>query len=184
MTSLDETRAFIPLKIAVLTISGTGQRADDRSGELLLGRLSDAGHTLAERAIVTGNIEAIRAKVVAWIGDPKVDVVVTTGGTGLTSRDVTLEAIEPLFQKRMEGFSIVFQRICSDKIASAAIQSHVTAGAAGDTYIFCLPGSTSACENAWDRILSHQLDFRTRPCNFVEIMPWLDEGLRRGKARV
>jgi molybdenum cofactor biosynthesis protein B len=183
MTSLDETRAFIPLRIAVLTIS-TRQLADDQSGDILVERLGNAGHKLAEHAIVTNDIEAIRAKVAAWIGDPEVDVVVTTGGTGFTSRDVTLEAVEPLFEKRMDGFSIIFHGISYEKIVTSAIQSHATAGAAGDTYIFCVPGSPGACKDAWDGILSHQLDFRTRPSNFVEIMPWLDEGVRRNKTRV
>jgi molybdopterin adenylyltransferase len=178
MTSLDETRAFIPLKIAVLTISGTRQLSDDRSGDILVERLGNAGHELAERAIVNDDIEAIRAKLALWIANPKVDVVVTTGGTGFTGRDVTLEAVEPLFEKRMEGFSIVFHRISYDKIVTSTVQSHATAGKAGDTYIFCVPGSPGACKDAWDGILSHQLDFRTRPCNFVETMPWLDEGIR------
>jgi molybdopterin adenylyltransferase len=172
MTSLDETRAFIPLKIAVLTISDTRQLADDRSGDILVERLGNAGHELAERAIVTDDIEAIRTKVAVWIGDPEVDVVVTTGGTGFTSRDVTLEAVEPLFEKRMDGFAIVFHRISYEKIVTSTIQSRATAGVAGDTCIFCVPGSPSACKDAWDEILSHQLDSRTRPCNFVEIMRW------------
>ena len=172
MTSLDETRAFIPLKIAVLTISGTRQLADDWSGDILVERLGNAGHELAEHAIVTDDIEAIRAKVAVWIGDPEVDVVVTTGGTGFVSRYVTLEAVEPLFEKRMDGFAIVFHRISYEKIVTSTIQSRATAGVAGDTCIFCVPGSPGACKDAWDEILSHQLDSRTRPCNFVEIMQW------------
>jgi molybdenum cofactor biosynthesis protein B len=172
MTGLDETRAFVPLKIAVLTISDTRRPVGDRSGDVLIERLSNAGHELAEHAIVVDDIEAIRAKVAAWIGDPEVDVVVTTGGTGFVSGYVTLEAVEPLFEKRMEGFAIVFHRISYEKIVTSTIQSRATAGVAGDTCIFCVPGSPGACKDAWDEILSHQLDFRTQPCNFVEIMRW------------
>jgi molybdopterin adenylyltransferase len=172
MTSLDDTRPFIPLKIAVLTISDTRQVADERSGDALIERLSNAGHALAEHAIVINDIEAIRAKVAAWIGDPEVHVVVTTGGTGFASGYVTLEAVEPLFDKRMDGFAIVFHRISYEKIVTATIQSRATAGVTGDTCIFCVPGSPGACKDAWDEILSHQLDSRTRPCNFVEIMQW------------
>jgi len=183
MPTLDETREFIPLKIAVLTISDMRQLADDRSGDILVERLSDAGHRLAGRAIVRDDVAAIRAKVTTWIADPEVEVVITTGGTGFTGRDVTPEAIEPLFEKRMDGFSIVFHRISYDKIGTSTLQSRATAGVAGGTYIFCVPGSPGACKDAWDGILKHQLDFRTRPCNFVEIMPRLDENTRRNKVR-
>ena len=180
MTQTKEPRAFIPLAIAVLTVSDTRTLADDRSGDTLVGRLTDAGHRLVDRAIVPDDVEAIRAKVRAWIADPAVDVVLTTGGTGFTGRDVTPEALEPIFEKRMDGFSAVFHRISFDKIGVSTVQSRATAGVAGATYIFCLPGSPGACRDAWDGILASQLDYRHMPCNFVEIMPRLDEHLRRG----
>lgn len=179
MTQTKEPRAFIPLAIAVLTVSDTRTLADDRSGDTLVGRLTDAGHRLVDRAIVPDDVEAIRAKVRAWIADPAVDVVLTTGGTGFTGRDVTPEALEPIFEKRMDGFSAVFHRISFDKIGVSTVQSRATAGVAGATYIFCLPGSPGACRDAWDGILASQLDYRHMPCNFVEIMPRLDEHLRR-----
>lgn len=178
-----QTRYFVPLNIAVLTISDTRALADDKSGTTLADRIAAAGHHLAARDIVTDDIEAIRAKVRMWIADPGVDVIVTTGGTGFTGRDVTPEAVEPLFEKRMDGFSIAFHMMSHAKIGTSTIQSRATAGVAGATYIFCLPGSPGACRDGWDGILAHQLDYRTRPCNFVEIMPRLDEHLKRGKAR-
>jgi molybdopterin adenylyltransferase len=180
MPGLDEKRHFIPLKIAVLTVSDTRGLDDDKSGATLVERLTKAGHKLADRAIVVDDVEAIRGKVRAWIADPGVDVVITTGGTGFTGRDVTPEAVAPLFEKHMEGFSAVFHRISYDKIGTSTIQSRATAGVAGATYIFVLPGSTGACRDAWDGILVHQLDYRYMPCNFVEIMPRLDEHLKRG----
>ena len=180
MPGIDESRSFIALKIAVLTVSDTRKLAEDRSGDTLVERLAKAGHTLAARAIVTDDVEAIRAQVRAWIADAGVDAIITTGGTGFTGRDVTPEAIEPLFEKRMEGFSTVFHTISFPKIGTSTIQSRATAGVAGATYIFVLPGSPGACKDAWDGILVHQLDYRYRPCNFVEIMPRLDEHLRRG----
>jgi molybdenum cofactor biosynthesis protein B len=183
MPSLDDTRQFVPLKIAVLTISDTRALADDKSGATLAERIEKAGHAVADRAIVTDDIEAIRAQVKKWIADPAIDVVITTGGTGFTGRDVTPEAVEPLFEKRMEGFSTVFHLVSHAKIGSSTVQSRATAGVAGATYIFCLPGSPGACRDAWDKILLHQLDYRYRPCNFVELMPRLDEHLRRPKAK-
>ena len=180
MVASDKTRAFIPLAIAVLTVSDTRSAEDDRSGDTLVTRLQDAGHALAARAIVPDEVAAIRGQVEAWSRDPAVDVVITTGGTGFTGRDVTPEAIEPLFEKRMDGFSAVFHRISYDKIGTSTLQSRATAGVANATYIFVLPGSPSACRDAWDGILAAQLDYRHRPCNFVEIMPRLDEHLRRG----
>ncbi|HEY4857201.1 MAG TPA: molybdenum cofactor biosynthesis protein B [Xanthobacteraceae bacterium] len=179
MAGIDANRAFIPLKIAVLTVSDTRELADDKSGATLLERIEKAGHTVADRAIVTDDIEAIRSQVKAWIADSTIDVIITTGGTGFTGRDVTPEAIEPLFEKRMEGFSTMFLLVSQAKIGTSAIQTRATAGVAGATYIFCLPGSPGACRDAWDDILAHQLDYRYRPCNFVEIMPRLDETLRR-----
>ena len=183
MPSIDETKQFIPLNIAVLTISDTRALADDKSGATLADRLTAAGHRLAARDIVTDDVEAIRGIVRAWIADPGIDAILTTGGTGFTGRDVTPEAIEPLFEKRMDGFSIAFHMLSHAKIGASTIQSRATAGVTGATYIFCLPGSPGACKDGWDGILAHQLDYRTRPCNFVEIMPRLDEHLRRPKAK-
>ena len=183
MAGIDESRQFVPLRIAVLTVSDTRALAEDKSGSTLAERIEKAGHALAARAIVTDDAEKIRAQVKAWIADPAVDVVITTGGTGFTGRDVTPEAIEPLFEKRMDGFSIAFHMLSHAKIGTSAIQTRATAGVAGATYIFCLPGSPGACRDAWDEILVHQLDYRYRPCNFVEIMPRLDEHLRRPKAQ-
>jgi molybdopterin adenylyltransferase len=183
MPGIDETRQFVPLKFAVLTVSDTRELADDKSGSTLAERIQAAGHVVAERAIVTDDVEKIRARVKDWIAAPAIDVIITTGGTGFTGRDVTPEAIEPLFEKRMEGFSTLFLMVSHAKIRTSAIQTRATAGVAGATYIFCLPGSPGACKDAWDDILVHQLDYRYRPCNFVEIMPRLDEHLRRAKAQ-
>lgn len=183
MSRLDETRSFIPVSIAVLTVSDTRSLAEDRSGDTLAERLTAAGHKLAERAIVEDDVEAIRAKVRSWVADETIDVVITTGGTGFTGRDVTPEALEPLFDKRMDGFSYAFHRISFDKIGTSTVQSRATAGLIGKTYVFALPGSPGACRDAWDGILVSQLDYRHRPCNFVEIMPRLDEHLKRGKTR-
>ena len=180
MADQSDSRRFIPLGIAVLTVSDTRRIADDRSGDTLSQRLTEAGHRLAARAIVPDEIPAIRAQVEAWLHEPAVDVVITTGGTGFTGRDVTPEALEPLFEKRMDGFSAVFHRISYDKIGTSTLQSRATAGVAQATYLFVLPGSPGACRDAWDGILAQQLDYRHRPCNFVEIMPRLDEHLRRG----
>ncbi len=180
MPGIDENRPFIALNIAVLTVSDTRGLADDRSGDALVERLTKAGHRLADRAIVTDDVDAIRAQARRWIDDRGVDVVITTGGTGFTGRDVTPEALEPMFEKRMEGFSSVFHALSFPKIGTSTIQSRATAGVAGATYLFVLPGSPGACKDAWDGILAQQLDYRYRPCNFVEIMPRLDEHLKRG----
>lgn len=180
MVASDKTRSFIPLAVAVLTVSDTRTLAEDRSGDTLSERLQAAGHTLAVRAIVPDEVEAIRGQVESWSRDPGIDVVITTGGTGFTGRDVTPEAVEPLFEKRMDGFSAVFHRISYDKIGTSTMQSRATAGVVNATYVFVLPGSPGACRDAWDGILAAQLDYRHRPCNFVEIMPRLDEHLRRG----
>ena len=178
----EDSKQFVPLNIAVLTVSDTRSLADDKSGTTLAERIVAAGHRLAGREIVADDIDAIRIFVKKWIGDPAVDVIITTGGTGFTGRDVTPEAIEPLFEKRMEGFSVAFHMLSHAKIGTSTIQSRVTAGLAGATFIFCLPGSPGACRDGWDGILAAQLNYRTRPCNFVEIMPRLDEHLRRPKA--
>src|SRR5262245_4834602 len=183
MPGIEEKRAFVPVRIAVLTESDTRELADDKSGATLAERIEKAGHVLAGRAIVTDDVERIRTQVKAWIVAPEVDVIITTGGTGFTGRDVTPEALEPLFEKRMDGFSTLFLLVSHAKIGTSAIQTRATAGVAGATYIFCLPGSPGACRDAWDEILVQQLDYRYRPCNFVELMPRLDEHLRRPKAR-
>ncbi len=183
MSASADAKPFVPLNIAVLTISDTRSLSDDKSGTTLADRLTAAGHALAARQIVTDDVDAIRAVVRSWIADPGVDVVLTTGGTGFTGRDVTPEALEPLFEKRMDGFSIAFHLLSHAKIGTSTIQSRATAGVAGATFIFCLPGSPGACRDGWDGILAAQLDYRTRPCNFVEIMPRLDEHLRRPKAQ-
>jgi molybdopterin adenylyltransferase len=183
MPGIDATRQFIALKIAVLTISDSRAIDDDKSGATLAERISKAGHTVAARAIVADDVEAIRARMKAWIADPGIDVIISTGGTGFTGRDVTPEAVEPLFEKRMDAFAMLFLMVSHAKIGTSAVQTRATAGVAGATYIFCLPGSPGACRDAWDDILVHQLDYRYRPCNFVEIMPRLDEHLRRAKAQ-
>ena len=180
---LDANAALTAVRIAVLTISDTRDEESDTSGHVLVERLTGAGHQLANKAIVRDDIGEIRAQVKAWTGAGEVDVILTTGGTGLTGRDVTPEALEPLFEKRMDGFATLFLIVSHAKIGTSAIQTRATAGVAGATYIFCLPGSPGACRDAWDEILVHQLDYRYRPCNFVEIMPRLDEHLRRAKAK-
>ena len=179
MARIDETRPFIPVGIAVLTVSDTRTPETDRSGDTLAARIEDAGHRLAARAIARDEVAAIRAQVEAWTRDDTIDVVITTGGTGFTGRDVTPEALEPIFEKRMDGFSEVFHRISYDKIGTSTIQSRATGGVLNATYIFVLPGSPGACKDAWDGILKAQLDYRHMPCNFVEIMPRLDEHLKR-----
>ncbi len=180
MPGLDHSRGFVPLRIAVVTVSDTRTAADDRSGDTLTGRLEASGHRLAARHIVADDAVQIRALAERLASDPDVDVVITTGGTGFTGRDVTPEAIEPLFGKRMDGFSILFHTQSAMKIGTSTVQSRVTAGLVGTTFVFVLPGSPGACADAWDGILVHQLDYRYRPCNFVEIMPRLDEHLKRG----
>ena len=183
MAGIDETKQFVPLRIAVLTVSDTRDMVHDKSGQTLVERIEKAGHYVQARALVKDDVRKIRAQVKKWIGDKKIDVVISTGGTGFTGRDVTPEAVEPLFEKRMDGFSIAFHMLSHAKIGTSTIQSRATAGVAGATFIFCLPGSPGACRDAWDGILAAQLDYRTRPCNFVEIMPRLDEHLRRPKAQ-
>ena len=183
MARIDESRPFVPVGIAVLTVSDTRSLDDDRSGATLAERVEAAGHRLAARSIVTDDVEAIRAIVLEWTLDPTIDVVITTGGTGFTGRDVTPEALEPLFEKRMDGFSEVFHRISYDKIGTSTIQSRATGGVVNATFVFALPGSPGACRDAWDHILAAQLDYRHMPCNFVEIMPRLDEHLKRGGGR-
>ena len=175
MPRIDESRPFIAVRIAVLTVSDTRDLASDKSGATLADLLVADGHALADRAIVRDDVEAIRARVRGWIDDPTIDVVITTGGTGFTGRDVTPEAVRPLFEKEIDGFSTVFHMISFQKIETSTVQSRACGGLARGTYIFCLPGSPGACKDAWGGILKWQLDNRHRPCNFVEIMPRLME---------
>ncbi len=179
MSRIDETKDFIPVRIAVLTVSDTRSMAEDRSGEALVARIAEAGHQLAARDIVRDERAEIAAKLRAWCADPGIDVVISTGGTGLTGRDVTVEAHRDVYEKEIEAFATVFTIVSMQKIGTSAVQSRATGGVAMGTYLFALPGSPGACKDAWDEILKWQLDYRHRPCNFVEIMPRLDEHLRR-----
>lgn len=173
--AIDESRPFVPVQIAVMTVSDSRTLADDRSGDTLVGRIEAAGHKLAARAIVTDDVSAITAKLREWIADPGVDCVISTGGTGVTGRDVTPEAFASVYEKEIAGFGEVFRWISFQKIGTSTMQSRATAGVAGGTYLFALPGSTGAVKDGWDDILAYQLDNRFRPCNFVEIMPRLQE---------
>jgi molybdenum cofactor biosynthesis protein B len=175
MSRLDETRPFIPVRIAILTMSDTRTLADDKSGDTLVALATEAGHAIAARTLLKDDTEAIRAQVSAWIADPAVDVVLTTGGTGFTGRDVTPEAVKPLFEKEIDGFAIHFHQLSFQSVGTSTIQSRACGGIARGTLIFCLPGSTGACKDAWNGILKLQLDNRHRPCNFVEIMPRFEE---------
>lgn len=175
MPKIDETRPFLPVRIAVLTVSDTRKLADDKSGDTLVGLIGEAGHVVADRAIVRDDVDSIRARVTAWVDDAAIDVVISTGGTGFTGRDVTPEALMPLFEKTIDGFSIIFHMQSYQKIETSTIQSRACAGLVRGTYIFCLPGSPGACRDAWNGILKWQFDNRHRPCNFVEIMPRLEE---------
>ena len=179
MSRIDETLDFIPVRIAVLTVSDTRSLAEDRSGQTLVDLLTEAGHQLAAREIVPDERAEIAQQLQRWIDDPAVDAVISTGGTGLTGRDVTVEAHRDVYEKEIDAFGTVFTMVSMQKIGTSAVQSRATAGVAGGTYLFALPGSPGACRDAWDEILLKQLDFRHRPCNFVEIMPRLDENLRR-----
>jgi molybdopterin adenylyltransferase len=170
---------IMPVRIAVLTVSDTRGPADDRSGDLLVARLTGAGHLLAGRALVPDDRPAIEARLRDWIADPHVDVVISTGGTGLTGRDVTVEAHRAVYEKAIPAFGTLFTMLSFQKIGTSAIQSRACAGVAGGTYLFALPGSPGACADAWDGILGQQLDLGHRPCNFVEIMPRLEEHKRR-----
>jgi len=174
--AVDESRQFRPVNIAVLTVSDTRGEADDRSGPVLVERLQNAGHHLAARAIVTDDADKIVAQLRTWIDDPAVEVVIATGGTGVTGRDVTPEAFESVYEKRIDGFGELFRWISFQKIGTSTIQSRATAGVAGGTYLFALPGSPGACRDGWDEILKYQLDIRFRPCNFAELLPRLNEG--------
>jgi molybdenum cofactor biosynthesis protein B len=175
---LDESIAFVPVRIAVLTVSDTRDRSNDVSGDTLVGRISEAGHLLAARAILPDDRARIEGQLTLWIDDPKVDAVISTGGTGLTGRDVTVEAFKSVFEKEIDGFSVLFHQISYEKVGTSTIQSRACAGIAKGTYLFALPGSPGAVKDGWDGILKWQLDIRHRPCNFVEIMPRLEEHKR------
>ena len=176
---LDETRPFLPVNIALLTVSDTRGAAEDRSGDTLAELATGAGHRVAARRIVRDDADAIVAQLGAWIADPQIDVVISTGGTGVTGRDVTPEAFHQVYEKEIAGFGELFRWLSYAKIGTSTIQSRATAGVAGGTYLFALPGSPGACRDAWQDILVHQLDNRFRPCNFVELMPRLQEHLNR-----
>ena len=179
MSRIDETKAFVPVRIAVLTVSDTRTLEDDRSGQTLVDRIAAAGHTLADRDIVIDDRDKIAGILRVWCADPAIDVIISTGGTGLTGRDVTVEAHRDVYEKEIDAFGTVFTIVSMQKIGTSAVQSRATGGVANGTYLFALPGSTGACKDAWDEILVKQLDYRHAPCNFVEIFPRLDEHLRR-----
>lgn len=177
MTSqrIDESRTFVPVRIAILTISDTRDLSEDVSGDTLASRIADAGHVLAARALLRDDQALITNQLRTWIADPNIDVVISTGGTGLTGRDVTVEAFKSVFEKEIDGFSVIFHQISFEKVGTSTLQSRACAGVAGGTYLFALPGSPGAVKDGWDGILKWQLDIRHKPCNFVEIMPRLEE---------
>jgi molybdopterin adenylyltransferase len=179
MHRIDPERPFLPVNIAVLTVSDTRQETDDKSGRTLVERIEGAGHRVATKKIVRDETAAIVAQLKAWIADPTIDVVISTGGTGVTGRDVTPEAFQQVFEKEIPGFGELFRMLSYQKVGTSTIQSRATAGVAGGTYLFALPGSPGACKDAWDDILVHQLDNRHRPCNFVELMPRLLEHVKK-----
>ncbi|MBQ0809006.1 molybdenum cofactor biosynthesis protein B [Roseovarius sp.] len=179
MSRIDESKEFIPVRIAVLTVSDSRDMSDDRSGDTLVARIEEAGHILADRMIVRDERDQVAEQLREWIANSEVDVVISTGGTGLTGRDVTVEAHRDVYEKEIDAFGTVFTIVSMQKIGTSAVQSRATGGVAGGTYLFALPGSPGACKDAWDEILKYQLDYRHRPCNFVEIMPRLDEHKRR-----
>ncbi|MEC7490294.1 MAG: molybdenum cofactor biosynthesis protein B [Pseudomonadota bacterium] len=177
MFGIDKKQDFVPVNIAVMTISDTRTQDNDRSGDTLVERLKTAGHLLTDRAIVTDDRPVIVNKLREWIADTNIDAVLATGGTGVTGRDVTPEAFHEVFEKEVAGFGELFRMLSYQNIGTSTIQSRATAGVAGGTYLFALPGSTGACKDAWDNILVHQLDIRHRPCNFAELLPRLQEHL-------
>ncbi len=178
MPGIDESKTFIAVNIAILTVSDTRQASDDKSGDILVDRLTSAGHNLADRAIVRDEIPLIAAQLTRWIENSGIDVVISTGGTGVTGRDVTPEAFQSVYEKEIAGFGEIFRMISWDKIKTSTMQSRATAGVAGGTYLFALPGSPGACKDGWDEIFRYQLDIRYGPCNFVEMMPRLTEHLK------
>jgi molybdenum cofactor biosynthesis protein B len=172
---IDESKAFVPVRIAVMTVSDTRDASDDVSGDTLAARIADAGHVLAARTLLKDDRDAIAAQLRVWIAEPGIDAVISTGGTGLTGRDVTVEAFRSVFEKEIDGFSVIFHQISYEKIGTSTLQSRACAGVAGGTYLFALPGSPGAVKDGWDGILKWQLDVRHQPCNFVDIMPRLTE---------
>ncbi len=178
--SIDQNKIFLPINIAIMTVSDTRVPANDTSGDALVERFTSAGHKLAERAIIKDDVGLIAAKLKQWIDDPKVDCIITSGGTGVTGRDVTPEAFAQVWEKEIPGFGELFRWVSLKSIGTSAVQSRATAGVANGTYLFALPGSPSACKDGWDEILKYQLDSRHKPCNFVELMPRLKEHLRKG----
>ncbi|MFY0661838.1 MAG: molybdenum cofactor biosynthesis protein B [Shimia sp.] len=181
MGRIDESKTFIPVKIAILTVSDSRDLSQDRSGDTLVARLEEAGHVLADRAIIKDERAEIADQLRTWCADAAIDVIISTGGTGLTGRDVTVEAHRDVYEKEIEAFGTVFTMVSMQKIGTSAVQSRATGGVSKGTYLFALPGSPGACKDAWDEILKYQLDYRHMPCNFVEIMPRLDEHLKRSK---
>ena len=179
MSRIDDSKDFIPVRIAVLAVSDTRSLAEDKSGDVLEGRIREAGHVLADRKILRDERAEIAGQLREWCADPEIDVIITTGGTGLTGRDVTVEAHRDVYEKEIEAFATVFTMVSFQKIGTSAVQSRATGGVANGTYLFALPGSSGACKDAWDEILRWQLDYRHRPCNFVEIFPRLEEHKRR-----
>ncbi len=180
MAGIDDSRPFLPVNIAVMTVSDTRTEDTDKSGKILTERIRDAGHNIVARAIVRDEVDRITAQLKAWIADESIDVVIATGGTGVTGRDVTPEAFASVYEKEIPGFGELFRSLSFESIGTSTIQSRATAGVAGATYLFALPGSPGACRDAWDGILKYQLDSRFRPCNFVELMPRLAEHLTSG----
>jgi molybdenum cofactor biosynthesis protein B len=172
---IDESVEFVPVRIAVLTVSDTRNASNDTSGDVLAARIRETGHELAARALLRDDQEQIATLLRQWVANPKIDVVVSTGGTGLTGRDVTVEAFKSVFEKEIDGFSVLFHKVSFETVGTSTLQSRACAGVAGGTYLFALPGSTGAVKDGWDHILKWQLDVRHRPCNFVEIMPRLQE---------
>jgi molybdenum cofactor biosynthesis protein B len=181
MGRIDESKTLIPVKIAILTVSDSRDLSQDRSGDTLVARLQEAGHVLADRTIIKDERAEISDQLRTWCADEAVDVIISTGGTGLTGRDVTVEAHRDVYEKEIEAFGTVFTMVSMQKIGTSAVQSRATGGVSNGTYLFALPGSPGACKDAWDEILKYQLDYRHLPCNFVEIMPRLDEHLKRSK---
>ncbi|MEO0402366.1 MAG: molybdenum cofactor biosynthesis protein B [Pseudomonadota bacterium] len=179
MSRIDENAEYIAIRIAVLTVSDTRTLQEDKSGDVLVQRIADAGHVLADRQILPDERVEIAAQLRRWCDDPQIDVVISTGGTGLTGRDVTVEAHRDVYEKEIDAFGTVFTIVSMQKIGTSAVQSRATGGVRNGTYLFALPGSPGACKDAWDEILGRQLDYRHRPCNFVEILPRLDEHQRR-----
>ena len=175
MPGIDESKTFRPVRIAVLTVSDTRTPETDSSGNILAQRIEEAGHALADRALLRDDAESIRDLVKSWSADPGIDVVISTGGTGLTGRDVTVEAVRPLFDKEIDGFSVVFHMVSYGTVGLSTLQSRACAGLVNGTVVFCLPGSNGAVKDGWDKVISHQLDARYAPCNLLEVMPRFEE---------